>query len=360
MKIFRGKYPPKVLFWIILLCASGGPLCLSTQGYYDKPLREETSILKTRVRHWFASSSTIFRTSFFTPAYFWTPPTDRIKGGSTLDFKGMETAMDLFSAELRPLPWFSVELEGGDNRFTNGKSFDHDWLHCTDCTITFLYDGTVWNRPDHRDFSESRARTSGSSRLYSVNAYFRIYRNSPKSIIEGYEMQHSLDVYAGYSRQEDNIRITDGVQILATDFFIPTPPVGPFSGLNSTFNTEWWGWRFGFREQARLSKKVSLEGKFAFGPSLAYKGEGTWNLRPDFAKPSFRQTAIARVIEVSASAEWNFWKAFKLEGGYLGWFHNATNGLSRTFFSDGTQSEIKLEKAGNSHSGLFAALSWKY
>ncbi len=55
-------------------------------------------------------------------------------------------------------------------------------------------------------------------------------------------MVQSSDLFIGYNRYEDKRRMRNGVQVVASDYFIaPTPPLGPIDGLDSTYNFKWTG-----------------------------------------------------------------------------------------------------------------------
>ena len=328
---------------------------MPAQAYYEAPLPEEFSgTIKVTVKRWLSTGSGLFRTSFLIS------PDSDILAGSTLDFQKMESALNLLSVEVQPLKGFSVEGEYGDNRFTGGKGFDHDWLHAPDETIIFN-DEVTWISPSHKDFSLSRSELAGTTKLYSFDAYLRVYNSSKrKSLTNDSDLEHNVDLFAGYGWYEDNIGMSNGNQLLATNFIITTPPIGPFSGLDSTYRMRWRGARAGLRERTRLSRIFTIEAKFSFSPFMVYEGEGYWNLRPDLANPSFAHFAKGSAAEFSAALEWTPLKRLLVNAGYMGSFYNAKDGVDRTFASNGTQSEITLENAKTSRKGWFLSLSFKY
>ena len=350
-KRFLFMFLPRFAAFFII----GAALSLPARAYYKAPLPEESfGIIKVTVKRWYSTGSGLFRTSFLM-----SPDADILEG-STLDFRKMDAALNLLSVEVQPLKGFSIEGEYGDNRFSGGTGFDHDWLHAPHYIICFD-NGVTWTEPSHRDFSLSRSKLAGTTKLSSVNAYLRVYTSSRRKLLTpDSDPEHNVDFYAGYGWYEDDIRISDGNQLLAADLVILTPPEGPFPGLNSTYRMRWRGARVGLRERTRLSKIFTMEGKFGFSPFMAYSGEGYWNLRDDFANPSFVHFAKGSVAEFSASMEWIPLKRLQVFAGYMGVFYNAKDGVDRTFFSDGTQSEITLENAKSSRKGWFFSLSLKY
>ena len=346
-----------VLFAIQL--ALGSILCVTSGAYYREDPAEKPFLIKTRVRYWFATSSALTRDTIITPAYWWSPPADDITIGRTDDYKRMDASFPLFSAEVQPVEGCSAEFEVGDNSFNNGTFFQHNWLHATNKTV-YLYNGVVWDSPEHRDYAVSRARATGTARQYSVNIYLRIYKSRQPLHLDEYELNHSVDLFAGYSWYENKIRLFDGYKTLSTDFFLPTPPAGPMTGLDSSAKMVWSGWRAGFREQARITDAFSAEGKIALGPTMSYKGRNFWNLETELADPGVRQSATGLLLEYSVSANWRFWKQFELEGGYLTWFYSAGSGTETYYYTDGTSWKGKLNRVKAAREGMFVSLAWKF
>ena len=361
------SFPPGRYFAALLprlaacaaLCAA---LCAPARAYYYEPppLPQPFSIFKFKVTHWQTTGSDYFRTSFYLPPESWVPPDPDVQAGSTLDFQGLDSAIEVLSAEARLFRGFSVEAEYGSSSFSGGTAYDHDWLHAP-WHILYFYTGPVWVDPIHRDFSLSRSRLAGSTELYSFNAYLRVYNSSRQRFMRDSDYEHNIDLYAGYSWYGDSIRISEGNQLQSVDVFGGgTQPLGPFSGLHSTYKLHWQGVRFGFREQTKFTDALTMEGKLAYSPNMEYLGEGYWNLRSEFFNPSFRHTAKGTIMEFSASLEWKLTASLLLNAGYRGTFYAANDGVDRTFFSDGTQSGIKLEKVRNSRTGWLLGLALKY
>ncbi|MCA9400093.1 MAG: TonB-dependent receptor, partial [Candidatus Omnitrophica bacterium] len=138
---------------------------------------------------------------------------------------------------------------------------------------------------------------------------------------------------AGYSYHEQNLRISEGFQAI--------PASGPFSGLNSTYQTEWKGPWLGFELEGWVKKYqgfVRLEYHWA-----DYYAEADWNLRDDFAHPvSFTHEADARGLVFGAGGnyqvhpDWLVGLNFDLQNWETGL------GLDRTYFSDGSTIDTQL------------------
>lgn len=274
-------------------------------------------------------------------------------------FQSYDAPLYLYSAEIQPLRGFSFEFETGDNRFSGGKYYEHDWLHATNKTL-YLLNGVTWDSPQHRDYAKKTAETSGTARQYSAAAYLNIYKTDGLAQDEIYELAHSLDFFAGYSWHETKIRLFNGYKIMSTDFFLPTAPVGPMTGLDSRATMRWHGLRLGFREQANLGKNFFAEGKFAFGPYMKYKGTNYWNLDTTLQNPGIRSSATGNLVEFSLSASYKFWRQFKLEGGWVAWSYKAASGKQTYYYTNSSTWEGKLNKVKATRKGVFFGLSWKY
>jgi hypothetical protein len=332
----------------------------SARHYYSwekKP--PKTFFLKTKVRRWQTATSAQTRSTMLTPSSWWSPPTDAISMGGTGDFKKMDAALYLFSAEVQPVRGLSLEFETGDNRFSDGKYFGHSWLHSNN-TIIYFYNGAVWENPQHRDYDKTSAETSGTARQYSVAAYLNIYKNDGQAQDEELEVAHSLDIFAGYSWYETKVRLFNGYQVMSTGVFGPPPAEGPVSGLDSRTRMLWYGWRAGFREQANLGKNFFAEAKLAFGPTMKYRGQTYWNLDTTMANPGVRNSATGQLVEFTLSASYKFWKQFEFEGGWMSWLYTSPSGKETYYYADGTTGEGKLNRVKATRKGAFFGVSWKY
>jgi hypothetical protein len=100
----------------------------------------------------------------------------------------------------------------------------------------------------------------------------------------------------GYSYSDQYYNITDGVQTVSEPSLKPLgaddpQPLGPFPGLNSTYEAEWWGPWLGIDLLFDANEKLKLFGGFEYHWA-DYHGEADWNLRSEFAHPvSFEHDA---------------------------------------------------------------------
>ena len=339
-------------------CAFAPPA--AARYYYSwerKP--KKPFFIKARVRRWQTATSAQTRSTWLTPYYWWTPPAEGITIGTTNDFKVMDAPLYLFSAEVQPVKGLSFEFETGDNRFSEGKYAGHDWVHAPNSILTF-YDSVVWEAPQHRDYAQRETETRGSARQYSTAVHLTVYKTDGLAMDGEYEMQHTLDFFVGYSWYGTRVKLFNGNKTLSTDFFLPTAPAGPMTGLNSWSNMVWQGWRGGFREQANLGKNFYAEAKFAFGPTMKYRGQTYWNLDTTLAKPGIRNRATGHLVEFEISASYKFWKQFEFEGGWMAWAYTAASGRDMYYYADGTTWEGDLDRVKATRKGVFFGLSWKY
>jgi len=132
----------------------------------------------------------------------------------------------------------------------------------------------------------------------------------------------------GYSYHEQNLTMTDGVQTI--------PNYGPFSGLDSTYETQWDGPWLGIDLAFRPAENFTLKGSFEYHWA-DYKGEANWNLRTDLAHPkSFEHDADGDGVVLSFGGDYAFTNhlSIHLNLDYQDW--KTDDGIDKTFLADGT------------------------
>lgn len=122
-----------------------------------------------------------------------------------------------------------------------------------------------------------------------------------KEFFFGHKKLHRLIPQAGFSYHSQNLRMTDGNQVLWNQDnallldpdFLPQP-LGPIPGLRSSYDATWSGPWIGvdtlwdLRESGNV--RLRLEAHWAW-----YSAEANWNLRSDFDHPvSFEHEADGR------------------------------------------------------------------
>jgi len=152
----------------------------------------------------------------------------------------------------------------------------------------------------------------------------------------------------GYSYNEQNLNMTDGFQTIT---WVPGgPSLGPFAGLDSTYETEWkgpWaGFDLIFRSMDKQSIFTEIELLIGFEYHWAnYEAVADWNLRSDLQHPkSFEHDADGNgiVIKTKLTVAYNHRWGMNLSLGYQSWWTGA--GVDRVFFSDGNISQTQLNE----------------
>lgn len=156
-----------------------------------------------------------------------------------------------------------------------------------------------------------------------------------------WEERLAFSPVVGYSYHEQNLNMTDGVQVLdPLDLF----GLGPFPGLDSTYETMWRGPWAGVDFEFMPVERLSLTGSFEYHwPD--YEAEADWNLRSDLAHPkSFEHEADGEGIVLSVDAVFDLderW-SLNLSGDYQDW--ETDSGDDRTFFADGSVGVTRLNE----------------
>lgn len=163
----------------------------------------------------------------------------------------------------------------------------------------------------------------------------------------------ALTPLVGYALDNQLYAMTDGFQTI--------PASGPFPGLDSSYEMEWSGAFLGLGLDSYFEHnryRFSLRGEYHSGD---YEGVGRWNLRPNFRQPdSFLQEADATGVVIQG--RFGYMPLENMEifiaGGYQDW--STDNGLDRTFLSNGTFVDGRLNEANWSSTELTlgAAFRW--
>ncbi len=145
----------------------------------------------------------------------------------------------------------------------------------------------------------------------------------------------------GFSFHGQNLTITEGFQTV--------PPLGPFPGLNSSYDAKWYGPWVGLELNFSIYKRdVPLAHQILIGIEYHwadYYAEANWNLRTDLAHPkSFEHEADGSGIVVRAGWDFIFnpqW-GLSFSGKYQEW--ETDPGIHRVFFADGTEAVTRLNE----------------
>jgi opacity protein-like surface antigen len=185
---------------------------------------------------------------------------------SELQWRDIEMATVTVGSDLYWGEQWITNLEFSYGRIFDGENQDSDYLG-NNRTLEFSRSNNAADEGDAYDINASLA--------------YRLAFDSMRSI----ELRPTL----GLSYHAQNLKAVDGYQTV-TDFGFPVP-IGPFEGLNSSYDATWFGPWLGmqalFGQESRLQLELGLQYHYAF-----YDAQANWNLRSDFAHPvSFEQEA---------------------------------------------------------------------
>lgn len=175
-------------------------------------------------------------------------------------------------------------------------------------------------------------------------------------------------ILVGYSYHEQNLTMTDGNQTLSDQanadllgLGIIVQPLGTFPGLDSTYETQWWGPWLGVDLEIKPTGNFMMRSFFEFH-FAEYEAKADWNLRSDLAHPvSFKHWGDADYgpsdgygIVAGVNLTLNFSRFWSLSIGakYQQW--KIENGIDRTYAPDGSiignqpLNEVNWESIGGS------------
>lgn len=163
---------------------------------------------------------------------------------------------------------------------------------------------------------------------------------------------------AGYSHHEQQLNITDGYQSF--------PALGPFPGLDSSYDTKWKGPWVGidlhFKAAEIKSFAQRIETYFTYEYHWAdFDAEGNWNLRDDLAHPkSFKQNTDGDgfVIRTGFNCALNQHWALNFNYDYQDW--SMDDGTSKIFFANGTNAKTRLNEVNWTSHALMMGLSLRF
>ena len=260
---------------------------------------------------------------------------------------------------LSELEW--EELESFQLKIANKTVFNQLFLLRGSLSYGWIFDGEnqdsdYWG--DNRTFEFSRSNNN-SDEGNMLDASFGI----------GWQFTFGRSEFVmapviGYSYHEQNLTITDGCQTIATPPF--TPDLGPFSGLDSTYETEWKGPWIGLDFTFRTDEKSKITPEIETFISIEYHwadyyAEADWNLRTDFAHPkSFEHEADGYGIVFSAVVKFllDYHWVLNINLDYQNW--STDPGVDRVFFSNGTIGETQLNEVNWTSYAIMAGIEYHF
>lgn len=202
----------------------------------------------------------------------------------------------------------------------------------------FIYAGENQDsdfRTDDRGDEFSRSVNSGDAgNMWDVSVALG-YLLRPRSAF-------SAAPVAGYAFHKQNLRITEGNQVVSSPGL--TPGLGTFGGLDSTYRAFWHGPWAG-ADLFYDAEKLRLKGGFEVHYVYEYEAVANWNLRSDFSHPeSFRHYSDGVGLVISLSGDYTVSESLSVNATAGGRVFHARPGTDRIFFADGTISDSRLNE----------------
>ncbi len=199
---------------------------------------------------------------------------------------------------------------------------------------------------DHRTLEFSRSENGGDDGdvldlAVALGPQFHFIRN-----------RLTVALLAGWSYHEQNLKITDGQQIVSEPALagsldpVPSPPqpTGPIPGLDSSYDAQWWGPWLGTDLDCRITRRFSAHSSFEYH-FAQYEAEADWNLRSDLAHPaSFRHYDHGRGIVFSAGVDYRIDARWSLNLNYTFQDWKTENGIHRIYEATGDTGCTRLNE----------------
>lgn len=270
-----------------------------------------------------------------------------VKSGYRTDDLNWTIAGDLSGANPNILSELTYESQKIPQVAVFGKKYlDSGWYLEGDARYGVVLNGESRDSDyfgDNRsnEFSRSHADIAGDNIFdVSLGLGFQIYGRKFQNL---WGRQASLAVIpvAGYSIYQQNIKVTNGVQLIDT----VDGTSGPFPGLNSTYKAKWNGPWAGLRVEYDKDMHYGAWASAKYY-KVNYEGEANWNLRSDFQHPkSFEHIANGTGLSVEAGVRFRVSKNFTLGLEITYARFNTGSGIDRTFFASGNHVETQFNGA---------------
>ncbi len=192
---------------------------------------------------------------------------------------------------------------------------------------------------DNRQAEFSRSNNGAGGRIADASVGVGYRLEAPAS--RGY--RGYLMPMAGYSMHRQELTMFNGNQTM--DPYNDPPSLGPFAGLNSSYDTEWrgvWGGMSFVNESLASGLKLVLDVKYHM---VRYDAVADWNLRTDFAHPkSYTHSANGQGVTVAfnVTSPLNRHISWLVGVDYGNW--TTDHGVDTIYFSDGDVGSTRLNE----------------
>lgn len=254
---------------------------------------------------------------------------------------------------LSELTWDDIEIA----TINFGATFylRNNWFVNGDVVWGEIFDGKnqdsdYWGNNRTLEFSRSNnGADEGNILDISVSVGYEYNWLLSEATQTGFALKPKIGL--GYHSQ--NLKIVDGYQTI--------PVAGSFGGLDSSYDTTWFGPWAGletiFINQERFKLGLNLEYHY-----VSYDAEAEWNLRTDFAQPvSFEHEANGWGWVAGISSEWYFRPdlAFTVDFEYQKWRADR-NGVDKIHFSNGSEARLKFNEVDWESYGFSLGLNYEF
>ncbi|MDA8164061.1 MAG: hypothetical protein M0017_03370 [Desulfobacteraceae bacterium] len=254
---------------------------------------------------------------------------------------------------LSELTWKDLEIYevGGSGKMTVGNDY-FDFLTYLRGSINY---GWILNGENQDSDYLGNNRTGEYSRIITDTKDDNVFDASIGIGLQWKFFQDRLAVapLGGYSYHQQNLRDRNGAFVI--------PALGPFTGLDSTYQTEWQGPWAGIDIEVDPIPQFSILGTFEYHWA-DYDAEANWNLRPDLAHPvSFRHDANdADGIVVKVTGRYALTNRWGVELSYAYQDWQATNGTDTTYGAGGGIGTTTLNEVNWKSETTSLGLSYKF
>lgn len=172
----------------------------------------------------------------------------------------------------------------------------------------------------------------------------------------GYELTFFYNKFTavpliGLSYHKQNLRFTDGVQII--------PDSGPFPGLNSTYKTEWKSWWLGIDMCYKISN-IHLMSSLEYHRA-DYEASADWNLIDDFQHPvSFIHTADGDGIVIDLGINYILSGNWSAGFNYCYYSWSTDAGYDTVFLATGQAAVSRLNEVKWESRSFNLSISYKF
>ena len=141
--------------------------------------------------------------------------------------------------------------------------------------------------------------------------------------------------------------MTDGYQTIT---WAGGPPLGSFDGLDSTYETQWWGPWIGFDMVVNIKKLMAYIPPLSIRAGYEYHwaeyyAQADWNLREDFRHPkSFEHEADGTGSVMGVELRAHISERWSLTFGYETEEWSAEDGIDRVFLANGATISTRLNE----------------